>query len=53
MDELTVEWIDGLMALDGLIGLETEEEDGWCVFLLRKKKLFIMSVNQDSKTNAC
>ena len=28
MDELTVKWIDGWMALDGLIDLETEEEDG-------------------------
>ena len=44
--------MDGWMALDGLIDLETEE-DGWCVFLSEKKKLFIMSVHQDSKTNAC
>ena len=39
MDELTVKWIDGWMALDGLIDLETEE-DGWCVFLLRKKVVY-------------
>ena len=37
MDELTDKWIDGWMALDGLIDLETEEKDGWCVLLLRKK----------------
>ena len=55
MDELTVKWIDGWMALDGLIDLETEE-DGWCVFLLRKKSclscLFIRTPRQMHVENA-